>query len=82
MVVKNDIDQPAKSSHLFMLRLWREDLGGGQSDWRGKVQHVKSGDVRYFRDWRTMEAFMEGLLEWIDPQGSPTGELKKSEREP
>jgi len=67
MVVKNNIDQPAKCSHLFMLRLWREDLGGGQSDWRGKVQHVNSGEARYFRDWPSLEAFLEGLLEWIDP---------------
>jgi len=82
MLVKNDIDQPTQSSQLFMLRLWREDLGDGKADWRGKVQHVKSGEARYFRDWPSLEVFLEGLLEWIDLQGSPTGEVKNSDREP
>ncbi len=50
------------TSHLFTLRLWPEDLGGGQTDWRGSVQHVNSGEARYFRDWPTLEAFVEGLL--------------------
>jgi hypothetical protein len=69
MGIKNDADRPTHSSHLFMLRLWLEDLGGGQADWRGKVQHVNSGEVRYFRDWPTLEAFVEGLLSRIDPEG-------------
>jgi hypothetical protein len=62
MAVKNGTEQPAPSSHLFMLRLWPEDLGSGQTDWRGKVQHVNSGESRYFRDWQTLEAFIEGLI--------------------
>ena len=69
MVVKNDADQPTQSSHLFMLRMWLEDLGSGETDWRCKVQHVNSGEVRYFRDWLTLETFMEGLLRTTDPEG-------------
>jgi hypothetical protein len=69
MVSKNDADQPSHSSHLFMLRLWLEDLGSGQTDWRGKVQHVNSGEARYFRDWPTLEAFVEGLLRSINRKG-------------
>ena len=38
-------------SHLFTVRLWQEELGNGQTEVRGKVQHVSSGEVRYFRDW-------------------------------
>jgi hypothetical protein len=64
MVLKEEADQPAQSSQLFMLRLWLEDLGGGRTDWRGKVQHVSSGEARYFRDWTTLEAFLENLLCW------------------
>jgi hypothetical protein len=60
MVAKNDVEQPTHSSHPFMLRLWLEDLGSGQTDWRGKVQHVNSGEARYFRDWLTLEAFVDG----------------------
>jgi hypothetical protein len=68
MVDKNDPDQPAQSSQLFMLRMWLEDLGSGQTDWRGKVQHVNSGEVRYFRDWPMLEAFVEELLRTADPE--------------
>jgi len=37
MVARNDADRPAHASHLFMLRLWPEDLGSGQTDWRGSI---------------------------------------------
>ncbi len=49
-------------SHLFTVRLWREELGNGQTELRGKVQHVSSGEARYFRDWPTLIAFLQGLL--------------------
>jgi hypothetical protein len=49
-------------SHLFIVRLWREDLGEGQLEWRGKVQHVLSGEVRYFRDWPTLTALLLAML--------------------
>ena len=67
MVINNDADQPEPKSHLFILRLWLEDLGNGQNDWRGKVQHVNSGEVRYFRDWSTLEAFIDGLVRKTNP---------------
>lgn len=50
-------------SHLFTVRVWREDLGQGRSEWRGKVQHVLSGEVRYFRDWATLIAALQEMLE-------------------
>lgn len=45
-------------SQLFTVRMWREDLGNGRSEWRGQVQHVLSGETCYFRDWETAEMFM------------------------
>ena len=75
MVVNNEAGRPAHSSHLFMLRLWPEDLGDGQIDWRGSVQHVNSGETRYFRDWPALEAFVEGLLRSSDLQGK-TSEVR------
>lgn len=77
MVVGNDADQPAPRSHLFMLRLWLEDMGSGQADWRGSVQHVNSGEVRYFRDWPTLEAFVEGLLRSAEPETLTTDEPER-----
>ncbi len=48
--------------HLFMVRVWMEELGNGQTEWRGKVQCVASGDVKYFRDWQTLVTHLEGML--------------------
>jgi hypothetical protein len=50
------------SSHLFTVRLWAEDLGSGQAEWRGRVQHVSSGEARYFRDWPTLVALLLAML--------------------
>lgn len=48
-------------SHLFTVRLWQEELGNGQTELRGKVQHVSSGESRYFRDWPTLITFLQAL---------------------
>jgi hypothetical protein len=50
-------------AQLFMLRIWQEDLGEGRSEWRGKVQHVTSGEARYFRDWPGLIACLQQILE-------------------
>jgi hypothetical protein len=49
-------------SHLFVLHLWQEDLGEGQVEWRGKVQHMASGDAYYFRDWQTLIVRLQEML--------------------
>lgn len=45
-------------SQLFTVRLWREDLGAGETEWRGQVQHVLSGEAHYFRAWRELETHL------------------------
>jgi hypothetical protein len=62
MANDRDSECAGRPSQLFMLRLWPEDVGSGQTDWRGKVQHVASGEARYFREWQTLVAFLEELL--------------------
>jgi hypothetical protein len=48
----------------FIVRIWREDLGNGRSEWRGQVQNVLSHQTRYFRDWPTLVVcFLEMLTE-------------------
>lgn len=54
------------NSYLFTVRLWPEELGGGQREWRGKVQHVMSGEVRYFRDWPGLTRFLQELLQNLE----------------
>ena len=50
------------SLHLFNVPLWTEDLGAGQVQWRGQVQHVLSGEVHYFRDWPELEAYLMAMV--------------------
>lgn len=56
-----DHPESPQDSQLFTVRLWREDLGD-RGEWRGKVQHVLSGEARYFRDWATLIAALQEML--------------------
>ena len=49
-------------SHLFTIRVWQEQIGAKQAEWRGKVQVFPSGEVRYFRDWATLVPLLRTLL--------------------
>ncbi len=56
-----------EQSHLFLLRLWRDEAGAlgraegakslqrtgsdGEIHWQGKLQHVVSGEVHSFEEW-------------------------------
>jgi hypothetical protein len=46
-------------SHLFTVRVWREELGADRVEWRGKVQHALTGEARYFREWAALIAFVQ-----------------------
>ena len=48
-------------SQLFTVRLWREDLGAGETEWRGQVTHVLSGEAYYFREWRELETHLMAM---------------------
>jgi hypothetical protein len=57
-----DQGQLRHRSHLFTVRLWAEDIGADQLEWRGRVQHVTSGETHYFRDWPTLIAHLLKML--------------------
>jgi len=61
-----DNKQEQHRSHLFTVRLWPEALGESQVEWRGQVQYVASGEMRYFRDWSTLVAFLLEVLPKVD----------------
>jgi hypothetical protein len=64
-----DNAQPPARTHLFTVRVWLEELGAGQTEWRGEVRDVVSGEVRYFRDWPALVAVVQAML----PQQGGTG---------
>jgi hypothetical protein len=55
-------DAPRRQTHLFTVRVWLEDLGEGKTEWRGKVTHVASGEVRYFRGWSRLARQLREML--------------------
>ena len=62
-------DMPYPRSHLFMVRVWLEDLGDGKAERRGQVKHVMSGEVRYFRDWATLVEQLKVMLSRVENNG-------------
>jgi hypothetical protein len=56
------------NSHLFTLRLWREEVATGQIEWRGKVQQVSTGEAHYFREW---EVLISHLIQMFSASASP-----------
>jgi hypothetical protein len=50
---------PGTDSRLFLIRIWTEDLGGGQSEWRAFVRRVPGGESRYVRTWEDLERFLK-----------------------
>ena len=53
-------------SHLFTVRVWEEEIGTDQTEWRGKVQLLSNGDVRYFRDWAALVPLLLTMLSESD----------------
>ena len=55
--------EPVKGrSQLFTLRVWLEDVGNAcaepsrssQTELRGTLKHVLTGEIHHFRDWDTL----------------------------
>ena len=67
----SDVERRLPRSHLFTVRLWIEPLGDDQFEQRGRVQHVLSGERRYFRDWPTLVRYLERKLQGLDTEETP-----------
>jgi hypothetical protein len=66
-------------SHLFTVRVWQEELGGGQAEWRGRAQDIATGEAAYFRDWSGLIAVLSRLLE--AKGAAPAGAVEPSSME-
>jgi len=51
-----------EKEQLFTIKLWQEALTEKQTEWRGKIQHIGSGDSSYFRDLSKMMDFITRRL--------------------
>ncbi len=66
-------------SQLFTVRVWQVESADGSSEWRGKLQHVPSGEIRYFRGWAALIPLMLDMLRRHPSPSLPT-EDKASKR--
>jgi hypothetical protein len=67
------IDKPYRHprSHLFTVRVWQEEVGRDRSEWRGKVQLITDGSVRYFRGWEGLVPLLVAMLSELETLPEP-----------
>ena len=73
----NEKQQP--DSQLFTIRVWQENVDD-QMQWRGKLRHVPSGEIRHFRGWAALIPLMLDMLR-RHPDPNLTGCNKESRDE-
>lgn len=54
---------PLSESHFYTLRLWEVKGEETGSQWRARLQHVPSGEVKYFRNLEVMLDFLYAQLD-------------------
>jgi hypothetical protein len=57
-------------SHLFTVRVWQEEVGHDQTEWRGKVHLITTGNVRYFRGWEALAPLLLTMLSEVETRTS------------
>jgi hypothetical protein len=55
-----------RQPQLFIVRLWPEPLDDETIEWRGKLHHVQTNEVRYFRDWPALLPTLLAMLRQAD----------------
>jgi hypothetical protein len=55
------------------LRIWSELLSKDLVEWRGKVEHVSSGETFYFRDWSSLVTLLQTMLSKAEGGGDSAG---------
>jgi hypothetical protein len=60
-------EQQHPRPYLFTLRLWQEELGQGEVEWRGRIQNVAGGDTTFFRDWPNLVSTLQRLVATTAP---------------
>jgi hypothetical protein len=58
-------------SHLFTVRVWQEEVGHDQTEWRGKVHLITTGNVRYFRGKEALAPLLLIMLSKVETRTSP-----------
>lgn len=69
-------DEQESPPQLFVLRLWRVLLANGRYEWRGRLQHAQTNEVRHFRDWPALIPSLLAMLREVNnPASQPSVDL-------
>ena len=66
--VSMKLDKLTHPAHLFTVRVWLETLEDDETEWRGKVQHVLSGESHYFRKWSALTTHLLSMLQGVEDE--------------
>ncbi len=60
-----------ESTQAFIVRFWRErrEIEAAMPEWRGVVEHVRSGDRRYLKSFDELVQFIAWHLSQVQPEG-------------
>lgn len=66
-------EKPGKRSrsHLFTIRVWQEEVGPDQTEWRGKVHPITDGSMRSFRGWEGPVPLLLTTLSEVETLSEP-----------
>jgi hypothetical protein len=70
-------DQRHPRTQLFTVRLWVEPYGDDQGEVRMQVRHVLSGEIRYFRAWPEVVAFLLAKMQILAAERGEEGGDKR-----
>jgi hypothetical protein len=59
---QSEIESPEAQAQTFTLRIWVTKQKDDTIEWRGRIQHVQSGEVQYCQNWDAFIAYVETIL--------------------
>src|SRR5260370_24877363 len=62
---------PHLRSYLFTVRVWQEEIGTDQVEWRGKKPMVNNGGVGYFQGGRGPVPLLLTMFSWVASNPAP-----------
>ena len=56
------------NTQVFILRFWLEprEIEGAEPEWRGVIEHVESGECRYFQNLELMISFVSKYFDRLN----------------
>ncbi len=66
-------------SQLFTVRLWAERVAETDFEFRGRVVHVATGEIHYFRDWSKLTLFLQEEMNKCCELQNPSGSAEEGD---